>query len=68
MVRVLPPERGPRGDVAPLNAWCESRAHHPNKSANAIRGRPSWSLSQMQKLCSATLAANRARNPSSSGV
>ena len=43
-----------------------SRDHHPNKSAKANRGRPSCSLSQMQKLCNATLAAKRARNPLSS--
>ena len=49
-----------------LNAWCEFWDHHPNKSAKARRGRPSCSLSQMQKLCNATLAARRARKPSSS--
>ena len=43
-----------------LNAWCELRDHHPSKSAKASRGRPSCSLSQMQKLCKATLAAKRA--------
>ena len=46
-----------------LNAWCELCAHHPIRSANFSRGRPSWSLSQIQKLCSATLAANLARRP-----
>src|SRR5215212_8937042 len=49
-----------------LNAWCELCGHHPNRSAKASRGRPSCSLSQMQKLCKATLAASRARKPSSS--
>jgi hypothetical protein len=49
-----------------LNAWCEIWVHHPNKSAKANRGRPNCSLSQMQKLCRATLAAKRARNPLSS--
>jgi type II secretory pathway pseudopilin PulG len=49
-----------------LNAWCELGTHHPIRSANFRRGRPSCSLSQMQKLCRATLAANLPRNPSSS--
>jgi DNA invertase Pin-like site-specific DNA recombinase len=49
-----------------LNVWCEIWVHHPNKSAKANRGRPNCSLSQMQKLCRATLAAKRARNPLSS--
>jgi hypothetical protein len=52
--------------VISLNAWCEIWVHHPNKSAKANRGRPNCSLSQMQKLCRATLAAKRARNPLSS--
>ena len=37
-----------------------------SKSAKANRGRLSCSLSQMQKLCNATLAAKRARNPAMS--
>jgi NADPH:quinone reductase-like Zn-dependent oxidoreductase len=49
-----------------LNAWCEFRDHHPSKSAKANRGRPSCSLSQIEKLCKAILAAKRARNPLSS--
>jgi hypothetical protein len=53
-------------DGITLNAWCELCGHHPNRSAKASRGRPSCSLSQMQKLCKATLAASRARKPSSS--
>ncbi len=55
--------RGPFGD---LNAWCKFWNHHPSKSAKASRGRPSCPLSQMQKLCRATLAARRACNPPNS--
>ncbi len=46
-----------------LNAWCEFLDHHPSKLAKANQGRPSCSLSQIQKLCSATLAARRTRTP-----
>ncbi len=54
------------GPPAGLTTLGVSLDHHPNKSAKANRGRPSCSLSQMQKLCNATLAAKRARNPRSS--
>jgi hypothetical protein len=42
-----------------LNVWCEID-YQSNNSANASRGRPSWSFNQMQKLCKAILAARRA--------
>ena len=36
---------------------------HPSKSAKAKLGLPNWRFIQMQKLCKATLAANRTRMP-----
>jgi Resolvase, N terminal domain len=53
-------------ELRSLNTLGVSFDHHPNRSAKARRGRPSCSLSHMQKLCSATLAASRARSPPSS--
>src|ERR687897_267092 len=61
-----PPEGWSAAAPKGLNAWCEFRDHHPSKSAKANRGRPSCSLSQIEKLCKAILAAKRARNPLSS--
>ncbi len=44
-----------------LNVWCEiGSCYQSIKSAKARFGRPSGSLSQMQKLCSAIFAAKRA--------
>jgi hypothetical protein len=48
-----------------LNAWCEiGRGHQSTRSAKARWGRPSWALSQRQKLCRAIFAAMRASRPS----
>lgn len=48
-------------DGGDYNAWCEIvPCYQSTKSAKARLGRPSCSLSQMQKLCSAIFAAKRA--------